>query len=321
MPNPNQSNEVDALHPLAELSDMETETGAAFELAERLGGFEKIDVTDPNDPARTIAVGVLPSGKRLENLKPFLDKFLQWPERRKGRAALRTLDSLIAHANRFKDVDSALFAVPDTTSPSIQCVLDYHLQGAPGTVRARHLEHRGMYSFPVSEQWKAWMNVNNVEQDTETFAAFIEDRLLDIVDPAGLETASATALLAEKLGVKLATPAHMMKASRGLSIRVNHDVENAVTLQTGEVAIRFTEKHEPAGNETVPAAFAINIPVFEFDNPWTIAVRLRYRHVAGAIRWRCCLYRHDVTFEKAFTSSCERAASETKLPLFYGSPE
>lgn len=306
---------------VGELTDMQTNVGAVVELAERLGGFEEITVADPNDPTREIPLAVVPAGKRLEDLKPYLDKFRLWPERRKGRAALRSLQSLIDHANRFKDADSALFAVPDMLNPSLQCVLDYHLKGEPGVVRARHLEHRGMYSFPVSEQWKAWTGINGKDLDTPTFAAFIEDRILDLIDPAGLKPESPTALLADKLGVKLATPAHMMKASRGLSIRVNQDVEHAVTLQTGEISLRFTEQHQPAGTDTVPAAFGINIPVFELGNPWTIAVRLRYRHSHGAITWTCHLYRHDVTFQEAFTSACEKAQNDTGLPLFYGSCE
>lgn len=318
MANQNEPTSTDELEATLEV---DTENGAVAELAERLGGFQTIDVADPNDTDRKVPVAVVPSGKRLEDLKPFLDKFLQWPERRRGRAALRSLQSLIDHANRFKDVDSALFAVPDMGSPSLQCVLDYHLTGAPGTVRARHLEHRGMYSFPLSEQWKAWTSIHRKDLDTAEFAAFIEDRILDLVDPAGLLPNSATALLADKLGVKLATPAHMMKASRGLSIRVNQDVVNAVTLQTGEISLRFEEKHEPTGSDTVPAAFAINIPVFELDNVWTIAVRLRYRHANGAIKWTCHLYRHDVTFQEAFTSACARASDATMLPLFYGTPE
>jgi uncharacterized protein YfdQ (DUF2303 family) len=317
MANPSQP--VD-LEETVEITDMQTENGAVAELAERLGGFEIATITDPNDPEKKVPVAVLPNGKKLESLNVYIELFRQWPERRKGRAALRTLGSLIDHAKRFKDENSVLFAVPSKENPKLECVIDYHLKGSPGT-RARHLEHRGIYSFPVSEAWKKWTSVNNIEMATDEFASFIEDRLIDIIEPGGLKPESATLLLADKLGVKLATPAHMMKASRGLSIRVNHDVEQAVTLQTGEVSLRFTEKHEPTGNETVPAAFAINIPVFELDNPWTIAVRLRYRHVSGMIKWRCCLYRHDVTFDEAFTSACEKAAKETGLPLFYGTPE
>ena len=110
------------------------------------------------------------------------------PARRTGTAALTTLASLIDWSNRFKGPNSVLFADLDRTKPSITCIADYHLSG-PATISddgdptARHLQHRGVYEFPVAP------GVAGLDRDPEPragkdeFGAFIEDNLKDILDP------------------------------------------------------------------------------------------------------------------------------------------
>lgn len=280
----------------------------------------KIELVDhPIETDFKVPLAVLPNGKKLESLKPFLDAYRAFPERRQGRAALRTLQSLIDHTNRFKNYNSALFADPSTEQPRIVSVLDYHLAGPEG--RARWGQHRGMYDFPLSEAWKAWKEIDGEQVETQAFAEFLENRVEDVCDPSGLKADSATRLLADKLNLALATPAAVMAASRGLSIHVNHDVEEHRVLETGEVTFQFTERHEPKGGAKIPAAFAIAIPVFENGDMFVIAVRLRYRVQGPRITWIPSLYRTDRTFDQAFRSACEKAKEATALPLFYGTPE
>jgi uncharacterized protein YfdQ (DUF2303 family) len=295
------------------------ENQALIEFATNQLGFEVEHVEDPREPDSTIPLAVVPKGKELKSLKPFFDEYLTQPERRKGRAALRTLDSLIDHANRFKDEDSVLFAVPDEKSPQLIAVIDYHRKGYAG--RPRYGEHRGMYAFPLSEQWEAWNKIDGLPLDLTTFAEFLEDHVEDIVDPGGFKADSPTKLLADKLGVALASPAAVISASRGLSIHVKHDVSESRTLETGECVLNFTETHEPKGGVKIPAAFAISIPVFRAGVPYYVAVRLRYRISGAKVTWICSLYRTDVVFDAAFTEACTKAQTATGLPLLYGTPE
>lgn len=284
---------------------------------------------------------VLPSGKKLESLKPLLDEYLTQPERKKGTAKLTTLTSLIEHINRFKDGESAVFANDDRKAPSITAVLDYHQSGATGNPRFG--QHRAHYAFPVSDEWQAWMKSNGEMMDQADFAAFMEDRIADVLHPpldldkvdadqisqrmAGGDFSDRTpdeqlAYLAKQLKGKFASPSAIMELSRGLSIRANNSVKQAINLPTGEATISFETTHSDAtGNSiTVPNLFLIGIPVFRGDARYRIAARLRYRLIGG-IKWFYELYRHDLVFDDAFTKACAQVKDKTLLPLFYGSPE
>src|SRR4051812_4614409 len=121
-------------------------------------------------------------GVKLHNLKPLLDEYLTNPERRKGTAQLGDLASFIAHVIRFKDEDSVLFADPTVTAPKLTAVLDYHRKGP--TADPRFLQHRAIYPFPLSDEWKAWKAKDGQEISQQEFAEFLEDRISDVADPA-----------------------------------------------------------------------------------------------------------------------------------------
>ena len=258
---------------------------------------------------------VLPKGMTVQSVKPFLDENRETPERRKGTARLVTLAALIDHANRFKDKDSALFANPQGTPPMLQAVLDYHSPDGP-----RWGQHRGVYSFPVSEEWEAWQAAEKAGlMEIGTFAELIEDRIGDVIAPAS-QTAKD---FAEQHGCELASTQRLLELSRGLSVMIGAKVTDSRNLQTGEAHVTFQEEHTDASGAPirVPGAFMIGIPVFRGGDRYQIPVRLRYRVRQGAIFWSVSLYRTDKAFELAFNEAADKAAEETGLPLFYGTPE
>lgn len=69
-------------------------------------------VVDLGEGTKALAV---PKGVEVQSLLPLLDELLEAP-----------LESFIAHAKRFADGDSALFADPSPTAPRLTSVLDYH---------------------------------------------------------------------------------------------------------------------------------------------------------------------------------------------------
>lgn len=284
---------------------------------------------------------IVPKGKEVKSLKPFLDEYLPAPERKKGAAMLTTLDSLIAHVNRFKDDESAVFAMDDRAAPSITAVLDYHKSGAGS---ARFGGHRANYTFPLSDEWKAWMGQNGKAMGQGEFAEFMEDRIADVLaPPANLDRVlgeeitdrdtggdfddrtpdEQLAYLAKLLKGQFAGPSTMVSLSRGLAVHADERVQQAVTLENGTVNVQWETQHNDAGGNrlTVPNLFLIGIPVFRLGARYRIAVRLRYRLGQGSIKWFYELYRHDVVFDDAFREACERVQKETALPLFYGTPE
>jgi uncharacterized protein YfdQ (DUF2303 family) len=258
-------------------------------------------------------------GFLVESLRELQDEHRTRPERRQGTATVGDLASFIAHVNRFKDADSALFADPEQSSASLTAVLDYHRAGAKGDPRFGG--HQTHYVFPLSDEWKAWVGRDGKPFNQADFAQFIEDRIADIAEPVG--ATASTKEFVSKLGADLASPNRLLELSRGLSVRVDQRVAQAVKLGSGETQMQFSEQHqdEKGAPLKVPGAFLLGIQVFKGGALYQVPARLRYKVANGAVSWSFALYRTDVLFQHAFAEACDRAKAETELPLFVGSPE
>lgn len=261
---------------------------------------------------------ILP-GRAPQSIKALVDEYRKAPERRRGTAELTDLESFIAHVNRFKDDDSAIFAQRDPSDPRLLAVIDYHRmthEGAP-----RFGEHRALYAFPLADEWRVWAAMNGKQMSQAQFASFLEDHIADVVDPAGaLDSARS---IMDMLLCKFASPSRLMDLARGLTVRVDSIVANQQNLASGESVVRFETTHtdERGAPLEVPGAFLIGIPVFRSGARYQLAARLRYRVQNGKVTWWFDLYRAQETFDHAFGEACELAATKTELPLFYGNPE
>jgi uncharacterized protein YfdQ (DUF2303 family) len=284
----------------------------------------QIATSAPIDGVATLAL--LPTGMKVEDLGPMVEKTRLQPIRRKGTAKLGSIQSFIDHANRFKDLDSVVFAEPDqlTTPPKprLLSVLDYHRAGGEGAPRWN--VHRGLYEFPLSEEWRAWSAVDGKTLDQNAFAEFIEDRIGDVLpSPDAIDPADNLARIMREFATTFATPAKLMELSRGLKIHEVSQVANVVNLSTGEGQISWTAEHQDAQGQPmkVPGAFLIAVPVFFAGAAYRIPVRLRYRKSGPSIKWALLLYRPEITFRHAFDEAVELVSEKTKLPVLHGNPE
>jgi uncharacterized protein YfdQ (DUF2303 family) len=304
------------------MSENESNVAAAIDAVERLHTPRPIGLDGQ--------VVALPKGMQVVDLKPHLDARRERPERTKGTAKLTTLVSFIDHVRRFADRDSAVFAIDSRTAPKLVAVFDYHEEhsrpeGAPTSVvergGPRFGEHRAEYAFPLSDAWKAWNALTGKWLPQADFAAFLEERIGDVVAPEML--GDKTVEVARELRIGLAGADDLMTLSRGLSVRVDAKVTQAVNLSSGESTIGFEETHrnEHGGPVRVPSGFAVSIPVFRFGAPYAVVARLRYRIANGAVVWAIQLQRADECFDHAFTEACDEVRVATSLPLFFGTPE
>lgn len=311
------------------MTDTNTNTQALIDFVAAHAKAEIVQVEGQNGQPLTDVL-VLPAGLAAHSVKKYLDEYRSAPERRQGNATFTDLASLIAHANRFKDADSALFACDDRSKPHITAVLDYHRAGAESAPRFGR--HRGVYNFPLSDEWKAWMAANGKGMAQSDFAAFLEDRIVDVIPPPDFVHADfdgpdspdkKLADLAELLGGNFAGPAKLMEMARGLSVNQAARVKNAANLSSGEISVQFETEHQDTQGQPikVPNLFLIAIPVFVNGAAYRIAVRLRYRLDGGSIKWSYQLYRTDKVFDHAFDEAVARAATETGLPVLRGQPE
>lgn len=292
-----------------------------MESIKELNDVETLKVV--GDDKKEISILSVPNGRQIVEVKKYLDAYRDAPERREGVAKMTQLGSFIEHVIRFKDDDSALFANNDMDNPSLTSVLDYHCQTATGTPRFGR--HKTFYSFPLSKEWQHWLNSDGETFSQSDFAAFIEDRIGDVMSPldGDLETNEKTKELTELLGGDFASPAKMMTLSRGLDVNETSTVKSYTNLSSGEGNIVYENEHHDVDGAPikVPNMFFIAIPIFVSGDIYRIAVRLRYRVRSGNISWSYNLYRIEHVFEDAFKEACNKAKEETELPLFVGKEE
>lgn len=248
------------------------------------------------------------------------DDYRSKPTRRKGTATLTDLDSLIGHVNRFKDDDTILFASDNRSSPSITAVLDYHRAGAEADPRFG--QHRARFAFPLSDEWAAWNGGNKKPLRMIEFAAFLEDRIIDVLDD-GSELPEDMARFVKAIGGNIASPTKLMEIAVGLKVNEKSAVGETVNLSSGEGEISFVSQHTDGAGKPlkVPNLFLIGIPVFKNGPAYRIAVRLRYRKSDGGLSFWYEMWREDRVFDDAFREAVERARTETSLPVLMGTPE
>lgn len=248
------------------------------------------------------------------------DAYRANPLRRKGTATLLDLTSLIAHVERFKDADTLLFATDDRTSPSLTAVLDYHRAGA--TSDPRFGQHRAKFAFPLSDEWKAWVASNKKPMTMIDFAAFLEDRIIDVLE-ANADLPEDMSRFVKAIGGNIASPTKLMEVAVGLKVHEKSNVGETVNLASGEGEISFVSTHTDAAGKPlkVPNLFLIGIPVFKNGPAYRIAARLRYRKRDGGLSFWYELWRHEPVFDDAFGEAIDRVRAETGLPVLLGSPE
>ena len=288
--------------------------------------YVKAEVVEIVEPVTNVKALAVRSGNSVTPISTSIfDPYRLEPRYRTGNATMLSIDSLIDHVNRFKDDDSAIFADDDRERPSITAVLDYHRAGADSDPRLGR--HRSTFGFPLSDEWKVWTEKNAEQFSMADFAAFLEDRLPDVLAlvPGEDHLSEEIQKMVDALGGPdiIATPNKLMELSRGLQVNENAVAQETVNLASGEGVIRFQTEHTDATGAPlrVPKVFMIGIPVFRNGWLYRIAARLRYRKSGGRIIFWFELWNVDRTFDHAFKEAIEHVKTETGLPVFIGTPE
>jgi uncharacterized protein YfdQ (DUF2303 family) len=250
------------------------------------------------------------------------DDYRSAPRWREGVATALDLDSFIEHTQRYADPDSLVFANNDRSAPSVVTVFDYHRAGP--NADPRHMQHRVLHRFPLSDEWKAWTALDGKTMDMASFAAFLEDHIIDVMDSSEVSLTEEQQRFVDRLGGRgrIATPAKLMEIATGLRVLESVETVNAVNLDTGEVQMTFNNEHRQAeGQLTVPSLFAIGIPVFVNGDAYQVLVRLRYRSSGGKVLFFFNLWRTDRVFDHAFDESLSKVREKTGLDVILGKPE
>lgn len=255
------------------------------------------------------------SGGKLAAIDDLVEKYRLLPERRSGIASATTLQSFIDLVNRHKDDGTAVFAKTAWPEPALTAVIDYHeLDGAP-----RWGKHRIRYAFPVTDEFKVWIDKNGKGMEQAEFAAFLEEHAAELSAAYGPEQAEYENLFKEKF----ATPNDLIALSRSLEVFVGARVKRQERLSSGERTVEFVEEHTNTKGEKVeiPGLFMVSVPAFIDGEAVRIPARLRYRIQSGSIVWFYQLYRWQFWLRDQVKNDLDTVKQKTELPTFEGSPE
>ena len=244
-----------------------------------------------------------------------IERFRLGPHRITGTAKVETLESFVDLVNRHKSEHSTIFAATRWPEPSLTAVIDYH-QIDHGTAWG---EHRVLYTFPLTEEFKVWIGKNGKAQTQVEFAAFIEEHAAELSAPFDGERSEFETLFKERF----AAPNELIDLSRNLEVFVGAKVKQGVRLQTGERQVLFETEHMNGKGEPVdiPGIFMLSVAPFVDGGLVRIPARIRYRIKGGDIEWFYQLYRWEFWLRTRVQTDLLAAAKATALPAFEGQPE
>jgi uncharacterized protein YfdQ (DUF2303 family) len=213
----------------------------------------------PIEKEGMLPFSILRNDYKVENLEHLLER----PTHIKETVTVYDVPSFVTYYNDFHDANSRIFFDPRGNGkvPGLCAILDYHqTKGADDLPDARWNHHKLRYGFRPTRQWEAWGVLDRKDQAQADFARFLEDNLLDIVDPTGGE---------------------MLQIATTFQAKKDVDFSSAVHLDNGTVQFKYAETisggSTKAGDFVVPAVFTIAIPPFEGAAPYKINVRFRYK--------------------------------------------
>jgi uncharacterized protein YfdQ (DUF2303 family) len=285
----------------------------------------RVDIMEVQEPGTGLPAYVVVGTDGVEPLPESLfDQYRDKPKHRRGTAVLLSLDSFIAHVNRFKDDDSVVFANNDRAKPSLTAVLDYNKAGAAADPRFG--AHRSAFAFPLDDAWKAWVGASGKTMEMNEFAVFLENRIIDVMPTAAVALNTESKLFVDALGgqAKIAEPSTLMQISTELRVMENSIVREAKNLSSGETVMEFGSAHETeaAGVKiTMPTMFVVAIPVFNNGPIYQVIARFRYRKTGAKVVFWYDLWRTDKVFDHAFDEAILSVREDTALPVLLGVPE
>jgi uncharacterized protein YfdQ (DUF2303 family) len=249
-----------------------------------------IDPFKSPDLKDSTPIVVWPRTGKIESI----ERYLITPLRRRAVATVRDTASFIAYVNRFKAPNTMLFCETDDDTGSFTAFIDYH-----GPEGADWCEHRCNFILELAPEWKKWAGSNTLAMNQETFARFLEDNRLDIIDPKA---------------------ADIIEMAQSIEATTSGRFKSAQRLQNGdrEFAYESTTTVGVRGSLTLPEKLTIQIPVFMKGPSYSVEAWFRYRIKEGTLVLFYELIRPHKVIEAALDAMRAEVAAGTGLPILTG---
>lgn len=275
----------------------EAHTPTPLQLA--VADIEKLSIS--RTPERRIGVSqdgarpfvVAPSDYEAHSLEAYLPK----PPRIRENRHLLDPDSFIQYYNRFATPTSVIFASHHSNG-KIRAEFDYHGDASDPQWR----EHSAVYECPQTDDWKAWVGINDLWLSQANFAEFIENHTVDIYKPNG---------------------AQMLEIATRMQATKNIHFTSGVSLQSGDIDFEFREETSATADQpgkkdkfTLPQEITLGLSPFEGFDPYEVKAKFRYRITDGQLKMKIVLHRPDLVIKKAFDEVLQKITDGTEATVY-----
>ena len=239
---------------------------------------------------------VTPKDYSLHDVTAAVEKTQQEPDRKRGTVHMADVPSLLQH---MADQGCAVngYAYADLDARTITAVFNDH----------RHLsepgwrDHRAVFSAVYTPEFKLWL-AHDKEPFTQTeFAEFIEDNFPDI---DGAEAGN------------------LQKVALTISAKTGIEFKSAQRLQDGQTQLTYNEiinaSAGDAGSLTIPQKFKLGLRIFANGGGYALTARLKYRLVAGGVKFHYELERPERAVEDAFNGYVEAVRTLSGYAVLLG---
>lgn len=212
---------------------------------------------------------------------------------------LDELESFIRYVNNAKkDETTVIFATITSESASFTAVFDYHNLGADEPERCAH---RAQYNCPYSIEWSTWKASDKQAMGQETFCQFVDQNIVDILEPNSAELLELLTNFEGKSSVEFQSDFKRQSGSKTLKF-----VEHIDASRTGNGQIK------------VPEEFVLALPVFQGGDRYRVKARLLYRVNGGNLKIAYELHRAHEAVDAATKATVAKITEATGIAPLIG---
>lgn len=227
-----------------------------------------------------------------------LERLLKNPTRIRQHLTVKTAQSLIDYANKFKVPGSAVFSDLDTLT--VKAIFDYH--NSP--TEPHWAEHTVKYTCPHSKDWKTWSAKNDSAMSQIEFAQFLENNIHCIASEGNV--VSGAELLAMVLTFEETRKVEFKSVKR---------------LQDGTMSFNYADEKAGGGNAQLPEEIVLGIQPFHNGDYYQIKARVRYRLKDGDLQLWYEMINPEKVIEDAFNTTIgQLKANIADVDFFEGVP-
>lgn len=255
---------------MSELSQYETETAAAAELARR--GTEPVTL----EPGAVLLVQDADGCERILDTDAYSDK----PRHLSAARQLRDVDSLVEYLSKH-GIEGSTELYADDRAAAILAVIDSHESYTDAEPPQNWERHTALLQLTKTPAWNAWTGNDKGFMSQDEFADFIEDRSSDVERPSAAE---------------------LISVARHIEATNKVDFKSAVRDSDGQITFRYEETNEAKtkGDLSIPETILLNLRPYAGGPIYRVQARFRYRIRSEKLSLGYVLDRPDEVLERAF---------------------